>query len=92
MIAKRVPAEMDNRETPAGKIYREAGAPDWVILEGNATLGHSPGYRPSDAAREVVRAWKDGWLTLESFCASRMNDPAYNTMSSTKCVCGKHHR
>lgn len=78
-------------KSPSTIIYDEANAPDWVRLEGNATLGHSPGYRPSDAAREVVRAWQDGRLTLESFCGSRMNDPAYNTITAFKCVCGKHN-
>lgn len=41
-------------------VLEEADAPDWVGHYAGYILNTSPGYRPSDAAREAVRQWKAG--------------------------------
>lgn len=45
----------------------------WVSLEANRIMNMSPGWRPSDAARQAVREYESGRLTLESFNAARVN-------------------
>lgn len=50
-----------------------------VALDANATLNRSPGYRPSDAAREVVAAYqRQGAESFRrEFHESRRNSAAY---------------
>ena len=68
------------------------GCPDFVGLEAMAIMGHGDYSRPSDAAQQARRAWENGSLTLESFCAARYfsDDPAVRRYNSPVCVCGKH--
>lgn len=52
-------------------VLEEAGAPDWLAGYATRILNTSPGYRPSDAAREAVRHWQNGSMTYERFNAER---------------------